>query len=279
MKRNAAFIILLLIGILLIACQGEPKPAPLSHGESAIEQTIGEASPTPALAQNKEETNVTPELMPTPENEPKPTVSPSWPSWINPEIGKHEVTITVVSVENPNPPDDYEIKQISELPKVETEGKVSERTIQKFWEIYDLLPESLREQYETEDFTIRITKKELTEYYDGSMEGFINGIFSYERKMIFLYGTESALESAMLHEFGHYLDWKCGFPSRTDTFKELYEKENILMETNPHINDPTEFFAEVFKYWLGQNADKFPRTVCFIQSETKAHLDMTANKE
>ena len=33
----------------------------------------------------------------------------------------------------------------------------------------------------------------------------------------------------LVHEFGHYLDWKCGFPSRTDTFKELYEKENILI--------------------------------------------------
>ena len=175
------------------------------------------------------------------------------------------MTITVVSVENPKPPDDYEIKQISELPKVETEGKVSERTIQKFWEMYDLLPESLREQYETEDFTIRITKKELTEYYDGSTEGIINGIFSYERKMIFLYGTESALESAMLHEFGHYLDWKCGFPSRTDTFKELYEKENILMETNPHINDPTEFFAEVFQEWLRHDTNDFPTTISFIQ--------------
>ena len=125
MKRNAAFIIVLLIGILLIACQGEPKPAPLSYGESAMEQTIGEASPTPALTQNTEEPNITPKQTSAPENEPEAAVSPSWPSWINPEIGKHEVTITVVSVKNPNPPDDYKIKQISELPKVETEGKVS----------------------------------------------------------------------------------------------------------------------------------------------------------
>ena len=69
MKRNAAFIIVLLIGILLIACQGEPKPAPLSYGESAMEQTIGEASPTPALTQNTEEPNITPKQTSAPENE------------------------------------------------------------------------------------------------------------------------------------------------------------------------------------------------------------------
>ena len=162
-------------------------------------------------------------MTPASEDEPEATVSPSWPSWINPEIRKHEATITVLSDENPNPPDDYKIKQISTLPKVETEGRVSECAIKKFWTLYSILPESLREQYEVEDFTIRITKKDLTEYYNDSMGGFINGIFSYQRKMIFLYGTEPSLETALLHEFGHYLDWKCGFPSRTDTFKELYE--------------------------------------------------------
>ena len=117
MKRNAAFIIVLLIGILLIACQGEPKPAPLSYGESAMEQTIGEASPTPALTQNTEEPNITPKQTSAPENEPEAAVSTSWPSWINPEIGKHEVTITVVSVENPKPPDDYITSEKPILPE------------------------------------------------------------------------------------------------------------------------------------------------------------------
>ena len=61
MKRNAAFIILLLIGILLIACQGEPKPAPLSCGESAMERDERYAR-ADADAGKRTETNGIPEL-------------------------------------------------------------------------------------------------------------------------------------------------------------------------------------------------------------------------
>lgn len=254
MKRKEILFISLLIVVMLIACHGEPKPAPFS-----IEGATNESMPAPAEA-------------------PKPTESSGTPLWINPEIGKHEVRFTV-SVENPDPPDEYEIKQISESPRVETEGRVSERVIKKFWELYERVPESLRNEYESEAFTIRITKKNLAEYYNGSVEGSINGIFSYQRKMIFLYGTESALGAAMLHEFGHYLDWKCGFPSRTEAFSVIYEAENAFAGTNPNVSDPTEFFAEVFQAWVLQDAEQFPQTVACIRSEMDAHFGMACNED
>lgn len=203
---------------------------------------------------------------PEPTQEPESTKSPGIPLRINPEIGKHEVKITIVSVENPNPPDEYEIKQISETPFIETEGRVSEKTISTFWELYAMLPDSVRESFEADGFKILITKKNLDEnYYAGEIDGFINGIFSYQRKTIFLYGTESALKASMLHEFGHYLDWKNGFPSRTEAFKPIYDAEKDVFDS-PYINTATEFFAEVFQEMLKGEGEDCPQTVTVLQS-------------
>lgn len=203
---------------------------------------------------------------PEPTEEPDTTEEPKTGFRINPEIGKHEVKITIVSVENPNPPDDYAINRISEVPLIETEGRVSDKTLAAFWELYALLPDPVRESFEADDFKILITKKNLDEnYYGGETDGFINGIFSNYRKTVFLYGTETALKASMLHEFGHYFDWKNGFPSRTEEFQAIYDDEKEAID-NPYVSTPTELFAEVFQVMLKSSGEDFPQTIAFLQS-------------
>ena len=127
-----------------------------------------------------------------------------------------------------------------------------------------MLPDSVRESFEADGFKILITKKNLDEnYYAGETDGFINGIFSYQRKTIFLYGTESALKASMLHEFGHYLDWKNGFPSRTEEFKAIYDAEKDAFDSL-YINTATEFFAEVFQEMLKGDGEDCPQTLAFL---------------
>lgn len=261
MKKRILILLLALLLVSAYGCNYRNQNEQAEVSDSKASEGFSEPERTGSPASNP---IITSSSAPTASPEPTPTEKPKGSIRINPEIGKHENRMSV-TVENPNPTDDYVIKQISEKPLVETEGKVSDWVIGSFWKYYEMLPDSIRESFEADEFRILITKRNLKDtYYFGDEDGFVYGVFSYEQKMICLYGTDTALKNAVLHEFGHYLDWKTGFPSGTDEFKMICEAENTLADTNPHLNKPIEFFAEVFRIHFLSDDAAFPRSVGFI---------------
>lgn len=251
MKQKVLCMILAML-LLSMGCNVQ-KPIENHSAVSETEPSIVTATPEPTASS-----------APSPE----PSAKTGTRLIINPEIGKHNDQISFgVAVQNTPIPDDYAIRHVSDKPPVKTEGRVSEQTVQRFWELYKMLPDSLCTAFEADEFKVLITKKNLTEYYDGSRNTkghVLNGIFSNVRKTIFFYGTEDALEHSLFHEFGHYLDWKNGFPSRTDEFEAIYAEEKDLIG-NPTITDATELFADVFQsYLLGKDITT-PKAMAFVQ--------------
>lgn len=57
------------------------------------------------------------------------------------------------------------------------------------------------------------------------------------------------IKYATLHEFGHYVDTKCGYLSETDDFIQIYNQEMCLVSEYCQ-SDSGEFFAETFKMYL-----------------------------
>jgi len=79
----------------------------------------------------------------------------------------------------------------------------------------------------------------------------VNGDTSVE---IWVHCSAQAIEGALLHEFGHYLDRARGCVSDSDDFMSVFETEKnrfLEIEKNEyHISSTGEFFAECFELYL-----------------------------
>lgn len=69
------------------------------------------------------------------------------------------------------------------------------------------------------------------------------GATNYSRKTIYI--SEA---SAMLHEFGHFLDWMLGFPAEHEQLY-LAEAQNSGLRDYAKTN-AREYFADCFAYWV-----------------------------
>lgn len=113
--------------------------------------------------------------------------------------------------------------------------------------------------------------KELSK--DGYIIGFtdvleVNGKISYNNKIIYIKNRKS-----LLHEIGHYVDYKCDVISLSDNFIEVYrrEKNNIL---DPAYNKSSkEYFAEMYKQYI-----LYENRVKRLSPETYSYIKMCSDK-
>ena len=75
------------------------------------------------------------------------------------------------------------------------------------------------------------------------------GATNYSQKTIYI--SEA---SATLHEFGHFLDWRLGFPVEHEHLY-LAEAQNSGLRDYAKTN-AIEYFADCFDYWITYSADK-----------------------
>ena len=75
------------------------------------------------------------------------------------------------------------------------------------------------------------------------------GATNYSQKTIYLSDA-----SATLHEFGHFLDWRLGFPVEHEHLY-LAEAQNSGLRDYAKTN-AIEYFADCFDYWITYSADK-----------------------
>lgn len=107
---------------------------------------------------------------------------------------------------------------------------------------------SIWESFQKQGWTLYVTDQDIQSKYSDYTYA-IGGITDYETKEIWIgnYGEETT--SQVLHEMGHYLDWSLDFPSNSDTFLAIHQKEKSQMfyiaeVLRDHIEDPREYFAE-----------------------------------
>lgn len=63
--------------------------------------------------------------------------------------------------------------------------------------------------------------------------------------MMFLSTDQGTLDEDVIHEFGHYIDYKTSI-SKTKVWEEEYKKYFKDFELNEYYDSPNEFFAEVY---------------------------------
>lgn len=153
---------------------------------------------------------------------------------------------------------------------VQTIGEVQDRYVSRSTEMLSLLPKQLRYLYADYGWHFYVTAEDIavTEF-DGEYAS-VKGVTDVERLYIKVEARDNATGTTILHEFGHFLDYCCDFPSEKNEFLAVMEQETALasaMGMAYGLGDNEEYFAESFLWYLTepeQMERHVPLTYAFI---------------
>ncbi len=136
---------------------------------------------------------------------------------------------------------------------VQTIGEVQNRYIDRCSEMLSLLPGQLCYLFADYGWHFYVTTENIavTEF-DGEYAS-VKGVTDVERLYIKVEARDNATGTTILHEFGHFLDYCCDFPSEKSEFLEIMEQETALasaMGMRYGLGDNEEYFAESFLWYL-----------------------------
>lgn len=130
------------------------------------------------------------------------------------------------------------------------DGNVSNSLINYAYNYLYMIPENVRNDFKKQGWKIVLTDKSLSKELDISYE--ISGATVPKDKTILIYGSQSCIRYALVHEIGHYIDFRSNFISKTDSFRKLYIKHgDEMLEYNENYAKASfseeEYFAELYR--------------------------------
>lgn len=131
------------------------------------------------------------------------------------------------------------------------------------------------------DFDIYVSNIDIAKdvrTVSGYEEGVILGQTDYQKRRIYINQTYEAVESAPIHEIGHWFDYYIDFPSCSEEFEEIFEKEGETFQDvfyNPigEDCDAQEMFAEGFELYYTDTIQLYKKC-----PELYNYLDLTIKK-
>lgn len=173
--------------------------------------------------------------------------------------------------EDPATAAEMQVYMADRLPSVETIGEVRERYVSRCEEMLSLLPESLRYLFVDYGWHFYVTTENIamTEF-DGEYSS-VKGLTDVQSLYIKVEDRDNATSTTILHEFGHFLDYSCNFPSERNDFFAIMERETEAaqdMGMDYGLGDNEEYFAESFLWYLTEPEvmeANIPLTYKFIQ--------------
>ena len=159
---------------------------------------------------------------------------------------------------------------------IEVEGDISSNIINYAYNYWYIIPENVRKDFKEMGWKIVITNESISEELNISYK--VSGATILKDKTIKVYGSQSCIRYALIHEVGHYVDYRNNFISRGDDFKELYNKNSTkLLEYNSNYTEAVyseeEYFAELYKTYLIGDYDikiKFNNDINFVSNVSKS---------
>ncbi len=149
--------------------------------------------------------------------------------------------------------EEMNVYMADKLPSVETIGEVRERYVNRCEEMLSLLPESLRYLFVDYGWHFYVTTENIaiTEFH-GEYPA-VKGLTDVQSLYIKVEDRDNATSTTVLHEFGHFLDYCCNFPSERNDFLAIMEQETEAaqdMGMDYGLGDNEEYFAESFLWYL-----------------------------
>ena len=116
-----------------------------------------------------------------------------------------------------------------------------------------MIPENIRKDFKNQNWFIEITDENLGEKYRLTYN--IIGITLPEEKIIKINNSQDSIRKALIHEVGHYIDYRLDFISNSEDYIKIYNDESKkLKDSITNFNkaefNKKEFFAESFRIYI-----------------------------
>lgn len=155
----------------------------------------------------------------------------------------------------------------------QADGNVGQDSVDRANELLNAMPERLLEGFVDRGWRFYVTDKNIAYDILGGEFNSVKGVTDFDNHEIFIEQREAAVETAVVHEFGHYLDCINGYQSKTAEFADIFSSEsNSFVQTfNVDFHyDVGEFFADgVYRYYDGEQktlTQTCPRLAAFIEN-------------
>lgn len=172
----------------------------------------------------------------------------------------------------------YDEKHSMYIDYIDTEGDISDDIIQYLDLKLQSIPEELVSKYFEQNGKILLTDKDISNtYYSEYNFGSVIGIHDANKNIIYISNSEYAIDNALIHEFGHVLDYFTNWSSMGDSFSNIFIEEKDLFEVysvdNHYKKNQREFFAEVFQQSILESdscKSSAPKAYNFVNEKIKS---------
>lgn len=133
-----------------------------------------------------------------------------------------------------------------------------------------VLPQNVVNAFNRDGWSINITNDNIASKYFGGSYSNVMGATKMDSKQIIIQNKKSCVQSSVVHEMGHYIDWHFNFPSLSDEFWEIYTQEigtfKSRIPNSSAIRDEMEFFAHTFYYSVKDPSKCTPMALQFVRN-------------
>ena len=155
----------------------------------------------------------------------------------------------------------------------QADGNVGQDSVDRANELLNAMPERLLEGFVDRGWRFYVTDKNIAYDILGGEFNSVKGVTDFDNHEIFIEQREAAVETAVVHEFGHYLDYINGNQSQTAEFSDVFSAESNAFVKTFNVDfyyDIGEFFADgVYRYYDGEREtlnNACPRLTAFIDN-------------
>lgn len=148
------------------------------------------------------------------------------------------------------------------------EGDAQKKDAMEAANYLKLLPDNLLLTLKEKGWSVVVTSKDIEDTYGSGVENTI-GLTLYYQEKIYVLADSYAVQSCMLHEIGHVVDFMNDFISYGEEWSIIYDKEAKNSGYEPYFyKSASEYFAQAFQeYFLNGEALKVqgPNTYQFLK--------------
>lgn len=137
------------------------------------------------------------------------------------------------------------------------DGNVEQRFVDEVNRQLSLIPEDMLYEFAMSGWSVRVTDKNIDQYYCGGAYGSVMGCTVFEENLIVIEDRDVAVTESPIHEMGHWYDEYHGHPSQTAEFGAVYasETDDFYRAFNyySHYNQSEMFAESVWKYYCDRD--------------------------
>lgn len=158
------------------------------------------------------------------------------------------------------------------------DGDISSQFISTIENVEGYLPENVLNTFIADGWHITVTSaQDLTALTESTgidvADREITGLTDANTKTIWLDANTSSIIGSLLHEFGHYVDYSLGWPSKSDAFAALYDSESTAYSSYSSYaaGNATEMFADLYSDLLLNSKPKLrtaPKCASYVADIT-----------